>query len=118
MSPLIESLPVGWVGFDLDGTLAVQEPWMGPDLIGEPVPAMVALCQEHLRRGDHVKIMTARMSEPDPAVRADVLRAIHEWTQLYIGQALPATNVKDYGMVRLYDDRAVQVEHNTGRIIG
>jgi hypothetical protein len=108
---------VGWVGFDLDGTLAVQEPWMGPDQIGAPVPAMVERCQQYLRDGVPVKIMTARMSEPSPVVRDRVLRAIHEWTQLYVGQALPATNIKDYGMIRLYDDRAVQVEHNTGRII-
>ncbi len=27
------------------------------------------------------------------------------------------TNVKDYYMERLYDDRAIQVEQNTGRII-
>ncbi|MBU3951695.1 MAG: hypothetical protein KKF12_16290 [Proteobacteria bacterium] len=27
------------------------------------------------------------------------------------------TNVKDYGMQRLYDDRSIKVEKNTGRII-
>jgi hypothetical protein len=31
---------------------------------------------------------------------------------------LPITNCKDFAMVELYDDRCVQVEANTGRLIG
>ena len=30
---------------------------------------------------------------------------------------LEITNVKDYYMERLYDDRAIRVQRNTGRII-
>jgi hypothetical protein len=44
--------------------------------------------------------------------------AIAEWCRKHLGYVLPITNVKDYGMVELWDDRAVQVEMNTGRPIG
>lgn len=44
--------------------------------------------------------------------------AIHSWCKQYIGQALAVTCVKDYRMFELWDDRAVQVEPNTGRPIG
>jgi len=41
--------------------------------------------------------------------------AIAAWCKLHIGQVLPLTCTKDYGMIELWDDRAVQVEMNTGR---
>jgi hypothetical protein len=34
------------------------------------------------------------------------------------GKTLKITNVKDRFMVELWDDRAVQVEHNTGKVVG
>ena len=39
---------------------------------------------------------------------------IQDWTEQYIGVRLPVTNQKDYGMVELWDDRAVRVVINTG----
>ena len=30
----------GWIGVDLDGTLATYEEWRGLEHIGDPVPAM------------------------------------------------------------------------------
>lgn len=32
----------GWIGVDLDGTLAVYDEWRGVSHIGAPVPAMLA----------------------------------------------------------------------------
>ena len=43
---------------------------------------------------------------------------IEAWCLKHIGQIIPVTNVKDYGMEELWDDRAVQVEANTGRVLG
>lgn len=40
---------------------------------------------------------------------------IESWCVEHIGHKLPITNVKDYGMIELWDDRAVQVIPNTGR---
>ena len=42
---------------------------------------------------------------------------ITKWLKAQDLPPLEITNVKDYGMQTLYDDRAVQVERNTGRII-
>lgn len=44
--------------------------------------------------------------------------AIEKWCQMHIGGILPVTNVKDYAMVELWDDRAVQVIPNTGEPVG
>jgi hypothetical protein len=40
--------------------------------------------------------------------------AIGDWCEEHIGVRLPITCTKDYGMVELWDDRAVQVIPNTG----
>lgn len=103
-----------WIGVDLDGTLAKYETWGGPEQIGEPVPLMVERVKQWLWRGIHVKIMTARASYPNPIGRA----AIEEWCEKHIGQVLEITCSKDLAMVALYDDRAIQVEPNTGKLVG
>lgn len=54
----------GWIGVDLDGTLAEYSHWKG---------------------------------------------------ETHIGRVLPITNIKDYQMIELWDDRAVQVIPNTGQ---
>ena len=35
----------------------------------------------------------------------------------HIGQELEVTCTKDFGMIELWDDRAIRVEKNTGKII-
>ena len=52
----------GWIGFDLDGTLAKYDGWKGIDHIGEPVRPMVELIRRMHDEGKVVKIMTARVS--------------------------------------------------------
>jgi len=95
-----------WIGVDLDGTLATTTEDMG---IGEPVPEMVARVRRWLAEGWKVKIFTARASNPAemPKVRA--------WLLANKLPDLEITNVKDYAMVELWDDRAVEVIRNTGR---
>ena len=106
----------GWIGVDLDGTLAQYNGWVSPGHIGPPVPLMVARVKKWLLAGMDVRIFTARVSQAsdEQAVR----RNIEAWCAKYIGKVLPITNVKDYAMVELWDDRAVQVEHNTGKVVG
>ncbi len=103
----------GWVGFDLDGTLAHYEHGQTVD-IGKPVPAMVEILKEHVDQGFVVKVMTARASLRSPAVN----QAIYDWCQRHLGFMVPVTCEKDFNMIRLYDDRAIAVEENTGRILG
>ena len=106
----------GWIGVDLDGTLAHYDKWVGPEHIGKPIAPMVELVKHWLATGKRVKIFTARVAEPEEARLA--LPAIEAWCEAHIGQVLEVTRSKDFQMVELYDDRCVQVEHNTGRIIG
>lgn len=102
-----------WIGVDLDGTLAEYHGFEGPGVVGKPVPLMLARVHDWLQRGKTVKIVTARVSHPE---EADVCRAAVEvWCEYYIGQKLEVVCCKDYQMVELWDDRAVQVESNTGR---
>ena len=101
----------GWIGVDLDGTLAHYDRWRGPEHIGKPIEAMVLRVRRWLAEGQPVKIFTARVADGDP----EMIKRIQEWCELHIGIALPVTNVKDYGMIALWDDRAVQVILNTGK---
>jgi hypothetical protein len=103
----------GWIGVDLDGTLAEYTEWVGPHHIGAPIPTMVERVQNWIREGREVRIFTARVDGglPENLVR-DTIAA---WCLEHLGFRLPVTNVKDYQMVELWDDRAVQVIPNTGR---
>ena len=106
----------GWVGVDLDGTLAHYEGWKGETHIGDPIPLMVERVRRWLREGYEVRIFTARVSHPDQAVAAE--DAIKEWCIKNLGTMLQVTCRKDYDMLELWDDRAVQVIANTGEAVG
>lgn len=103
----------GWIGVDLDGTLAVYDGWKGEMSIGAPVPAMVNRVRRWLDNGIEVRIVTARAA----ASRGEIA-FIEAWCALHIGRVLPVTDRKDFKMLALWDDRAVAVEKNTGRILG
>jgi hypothetical protein len=103
----------GWIGVDLDGTLAVYDGWRDVGHIGPPVPAMLARVKAWLAEGREVRVVTARVGGWD----SDAARsAIEEWCVEHVGEKLVVTCAKDFGMIELWDDRAVQVETNTGRI--
>lgn len=108
-----------WIGVDLDGTVAKYDKWRGPCHIGEPILPMVKRIQTWLNDGRRVKIFTARVTESlnsDGSVNdiEQVKFHIEEWCKTHIGQTLEITNVKDFGMVELWDDRAVRVLVNQG----
>lgn len=108
----------GWIGVDFDGTLAEYDRWRGVEHCGAPIPLMVARVKEWLAAGNEVKIFTARVySDGTPKRDADVMiarTAIAQWCLEHIGQVLEITNIKDFGMIELWDDRAVSVMKNTG----
>lgn len=112
----------GWIGVDLDGTLAVYDGWQGPHHVGEPIPAMLERVQRWLAEGRDVRIFTARVSSDGTPARdaeTEIARfSITAWCQRHLNTVLAITNIKDYRMVELWDDRAVQVEPNTGKLIG
>jgi len=102
----------GWIGVDLDGTLAHYDGWKGVEHIGEPIRPMLDRVKKWIAAGKSVRIFTARVCRNEPIV----VHHIHNWCERHIGQRLEVTNVKDYGMIELWDDRAVAVEVNTGCI--
>lgn len=127
----------GWIGVDFDGTLAEYGTWVASDHCGKPIAPMVERVKRWLADGWEVRIFTARMfpiarcirpEEPPATYRVHVegrcrdateaVDAIRDWCREHIGQVLPVTCVKDFGMVELYDDRAVQVRPNTGELVG
>lgn len=121
----------GWIGVDLDGTLAHYEHWRGPEHIGAPIPRMVERVKGWLKEGKDVRIFTARVwplgtidqdlvenLENKRVYEAIVAReTVEKWCTQVFGQKLPITCTKDFGMVELWDDRAVSVIPNTGMSI-
>ena len=101
-----------WIGFDLDGTLAEHGKYQGPDHIGTMIPKMKEILLECIRQGYRVKIMTARMGHAK--LRDEARTIIQDWLEANGLPRLEVTCKKDYKMIRLYDDRAVQVIPNTG----
>lgn len=116
----------GWIGVDLDGTLAEYHGWVNEEHIGEPIAEMATRVLMWLAQGEDVRIFTARvdggeaaLAEGNPAgeLFRDVERIrsiIQDWTEKHFGVRLPVTNRKDYSMKQLWDDRAVRVVANKG----
>ena len=104
----------GWIGVDLDGTLAEYHGWIAGGGIGKPIPKMVERVKQWLAEGKQVKIFTARAALAGTAEGESIMLQIDDWCQEHIGQLLGITCVKDMQMIELWDDRAVQVIPNTG----
>jgi hypothetical protein len=104
----------GWIGVDLDGTVAEYHGWRGIENIGKPIPKMVNRIQKWISEGKIVKIFTARASGENKDL---AILFIKIWCKENIGSDLEVVCEKDYQMVELWDDRAIGVEHNTGEIM-
>lgn len=100
----------GWIGVDLDGTLAHYDKWEGYEKIGAPIPLMLERVKAWIAEGKEVRIFTARACE------AAAIPYIWQWCQIHVGQILKVTNLKDYTMLELWDDRAIGINHNLGTI--
>lgn len=138
---------MGWIGVDLDGTLAIWKGHFDVLAIGDPIPAMVDRVKAWIAAGQDVRIFTARVG---PATRDECLAAfagityqniealcgretmdleipeiwerfqrelIGCWCDSHLGQRLPITATKDFHMYQLWDDRCIQVQSNTGLTI-
>ncbi len=106
-----QTLPKGWIGVDLDGTLAHYDERSSIEEVGTAIPDMLALVKKMINNNIRVKIFTARATDPEQ------LPLIRKWLKANGLPELEITNIKDYYMLKLYDDRCVQVERNTGRLI-
>ncbi len=102
-----------WIGVDFDATLSHYEGWSGHEFerMGPPIPAMMERIKAWRAAGQEVRIFTARAAIPEQ------IPAVRRWLETHGLGMLEITNVKDRHMFQLWDDRAVQVEPNTGRPI-
>jgi hypothetical protein len=117
-----------WIGFDLDGTLAEYDDWKGPEHVGKPVPRMIKKAKDCINRGITVKILTARVAPRQCLTTEELIsnledivkatKAIKVWCKKHLGVELPVVSCKDFNMLWFYDDRCVQVERDTGYILG
>lgn len=117
----------GWVGFDLDGTLikhCTQEEVVRY-ILGEPIAEVVQLMHKEKANGYELKIFTARVSmgcnplEHTMARRIFVIKqtkAIQEWSKIKFGEIYDVTCQKDFNCIRIYDDRAMRVICDTGKL--
>lgn len=116
----------GWIGVDLDGTLAEWHGWRELGDIGDPIAPMVTRVKCWLEAGREVRILTARVGASgrwsikancyDNQDFADLQRArIEAWCLEHLGKIIPITACKDMDMLSIWDDRAVCVEKNTGK---
>jgi hypothetical protein len=105
----------GWIGVDLDGTLA-EHYWphkgpFDPTRIGEPIAPMVSRVRYWIGQGIEVRIFTARVGPMQPGTFEEtmednigpVMIAIWAWTLEHIGVKINATCMKDYAMIELWD---------------
>lgn len=99
-----------WIAVDLDGTLARYTGWKGSTHIGAPIPRMVRRVRRWISHGKKVKIFTARADDEKS------VNAIKKWLKDNELPDLEITNLKDENMVALWDDRAVAVQKNTGKV--
>lgn len=110
------------VGVDLDRTLATfkEEDWEKylPGKVGMPIFDMVDRVNAHILKGEEIVIFTARVHPCKGEKEVELARkAIQDWCQGVFGQVFEVTCMKHPRMHTIYDDRAVTVEPNTGRIL-
>lgn len=121
-----------WIGVDFDETLRRYD--------DSPIAPMVDRVKRWLADGLDVRIVTARMYEPqhhefdfpqdftDACVENSRWRTanggptiehqrelVQRWCEKHVGRRLPVRYGKGPGMIELWDDKAVAVEPNTGR---
>lgn len=113
----------GWIGVDLDGTLAVYDQGRYFPEIGPPIPRMVERVKRWIAEGKEVRIFTARVAATGrqteygldgEAFANDQADKVQQWVYEHIGTNLQVTCQKDFQMTELWDDRCVQMISDMG----
>lgn len=116
----------GWIGVDLDRTLAEyhgKQDGIPYDIlhVGKPIWAMVERIKGWLAEGYEVRIFTARIGGLDEGDldREIITEAIQNWLVHEAGlPRLRVTATKDMDCCQIWDDIAVRVIPNTGVAYG
>ncbi|MDO9571196.1 MAG: hypothetical protein Q7J58_17740 [Hydrogenophaga sp.] len=96
-----------WIAVDFDGTLAK---FTSDGSIGAPIQPMWDRVNQWLKEGKTVRIFTVRAGDDEQVT------AVQKWLKKNNLPVLPITNIKSAGLQSLWDDRAVRVHRNTGKI--
>jgi len=105
----------GHIDIDLDGTLAEYHGWNGGK-IGKPVERMAKRVRGWIAQGVPIHILTARAASNNKD-RDEQIAKVRAWFRENFGKDVVVTAEKDFETMEIWDDRAVQVEKNTGRRI-
>jgi len=95
------------IAVDFDGTLASQT---RNGELGRPVRPMLERVKQWLTDGIAVTIFTARATDPAQC------RQIRQWCRDNDLPELPVTAIKDSAMTEFWDNRAIRVQQNTGKV--
>lgn len=107
-----DRLKLASIAVDLDGTLAFHlSGKFNPKVIGKPITAMIKRVREWISKGEIVKIFTARASDPKN------IPPVKRWLKRHGLGKLQVTNQKTPDIKQIWDDRAVSVQENTGKVI-
>jgi hypothetical protein len=102
------------IAVDLDGTLAhwTDSKDYDPAKIGKPIKPMLERVKRWIAEGHTVVIFTARVGSEGayPHIQA--------WLREHGLAGLAITNKKRGDFGEFWDDRAVAVERNTGKVLG
>jgi hypothetical protein len=98
----------GWIGCELDGTLATTTD--DPHVIGEPVMKMMARVQQWHMAGIDIRLFTNRACDPAQ------IDNISQWLSQHGLEGMKITHEKDFRMVQFWDHRAIHVVSNTGQV--
>ena len=101
---------VKWAAVDLDGTLAVYEPGVWPD-IGPMIPEVAQHLRGWLAAGNRASIFTSRLHGTS---RDLMIVRIQRWLVDNNLPRLEVTDVKHPKFTEFWDDKAVRVMHNEG----
>lgn len=108
------------IAVDFDGVLVECIPYdvdYIPDKFGEPIPMMIERVKRWLAEGKEIVIFTARVHPSNPEEAEIARSAIQRFCLNTFGMILEVTCMKSPKITRFYDDLAVTVEKDTGRIL-
>ena len=101
---------------DFDGTLMDQPSSFDPKTVGLPIWRMVNRVRDMLSSGKKVCIFSASVTPGSKKESKKRVKLINEFCIRYFGRELPIANVKSSNMVRIWDNKAIHVQKNTGCI--
>lgn len=108
-----------YIGVDFDRTLAYHDDKMTTTKLGDPIPLMLERVKRWIAQGIKVKIFTARVAprswEPEYDIPA-ITKDIQDWCEANGLPRLEVTCIKDAFMREIWDDKAVRVLANEGKI--